>query len=327
MERRGGQRGLQALPGQGSRFWFDVHVDVADFDDAAEPEEEIADLRSELKAIQHAEVLVAEDYPTNQEVVRLHLGEAGHAVTIVDNGAEALQACREKIFDLVLMDVQMPVMDGLEAARRIRSELEAYAFIPIVALTANGEMDMRLNCMQAGMNDILVKPIRRKPLLQAAAAWLSPALDEQAAPAEPATITGDADLARAEALPEQSALDPAMAAALAPPIDWDQAVEEFGGDASLVETVIEGFCAQVDEQLPRIRRALDIEDAATLTAEAHKIRGAAANLVAMPLSEAARQLEQTAKAGDLSGAAQLVDNLTRSYQDLQEFLAAQHTPA
>lgn len=104
-------------------------------------------------------VLLAEDHATNQYVFSAYLRDAGHTVTMVDNGAEAVRAVRDGSFDVVLMDVQMPVMDGLTASRAIRALGGPAATVPILALTASAMPGDREACLAAGMNGHLTKPI------------------------------------------------------------------------------------------------------------------------------------------------------------------------
>jgi len=117
-------------------------------------------------------ILLAEDNPTNQAIARLFLEQAGHALTVVQNGEEVLAACRNRRFDLILMDLQMPIMDGREATRVIRESGPPNADTPILAMTASVEMGTRQACLAEGMNDVLTKPIRRDPFLAAVSRWL-----------------------------------------------------------------------------------------------------------------------------------------------------------
>ena len=112
-------------------------------------------------------VLLAEDHTTNQYVISAYLHGAGHEVTLVGNGAEAVRAVREGDFDVVLMDVQMPVMDGLAAAAAIRALGGPAAQVPILALTASAMPGDRAACLAAGMNDHLTKPITAASLFAA----------------------------------------------------------------------------------------------------------------------------------------------------------------
>ena len=128
-----------------------------------------------------ATILLAEDYPTNQLLVIKHLHKAGYRVDLAENGEEAVTAFLEKEYDLILMDMQMPVMDGPQATKRIRAA-EARrsgasgrpeSRIPIVALTANAMKGYREKCLEMGMDDYLPKPFKRSQLLLAVEKWTS----------------------------------------------------------------------------------------------------------------------------------------------------------
>ena len=116
-------------------------------------------------------MLLVEDEPVNQEVARLFLADVGLDVAIAGNGRVAVDMLRESNFDLVLMDMQMPEMDGLEATRQIR-QLPGRQQVPIVAMTANAFAEDRAQCMAAGMNDFLSKPVEPEKLFETVLRWL-----------------------------------------------------------------------------------------------------------------------------------------------------------
>jgi CheY-like chemotaxis protein len=122
-------------------------------------------------------VLVAEDLRVNQMIVDAMLKAAGHEVTVVANGAEAIQAARTGGFDLILMDIEMPQVDGIEATRAIRDLGGAPGRIPIIALTANAMLEEVSLCRDAGMNDHLTKPIDRARLLELVDRWTERAIE------------------------------------------------------------------------------------------------------------------------------------------------------
>ena len=113
-----------------------------------------------------ARILVVEDNLTNQRVIRLLLEKMGNTVVVAGDGAQAVELCRHEPFDLILMDMQMPVMDGLEATRRLRQLAHPNARVPIVALTANALDEDRQRCLEAGMSGFLTKPIVRQTLVE-----------------------------------------------------------------------------------------------------------------------------------------------------------------
>ena len=143
-------------------------------------------------------ILVVEDYPINQVIVREHLASAGYQVDLAENGREAVEAFREKRFDLILMDIEMPVMDGYEAVRTIRTLEDQQGpqvcasgnerkRTPIVAMTAHAFKGYREKCLQAGMDNYITKPIRRAELLELVDGWI-PTMGRSGPSEEPSTV-------------------------------------------------------------------------------------------------------------------------------------------
>ncbi len=158
----GGDLGLSSAPGAGSTFWFDIPVEVHDPPAPPPPPSQSGPDRERCPL----SVLVAEDNPVNQKILSVVLGKAGHEVRVVATGVEALAALSERAFDVVLMDMQMPDMDGIEATRRIREgERSAGGHVRIVAVTGNAYGSDRELCFEAGMDDFLAKPFRPDVLL------------------------------------------------------------------------------------------------------------------------------------------------------------------
>ena len=231
----------------------------------------------------HARVLLAEDNPINQEVARDLLEQAGLQVTVVSNGQEAVDQIAARAFDLVLMDMQMPVMDGTDATRAIRATPRG-ARIPIVAMTANAFQEDRDRCIAAGMNDHIAKPVDPDALYATVLHWLD---------ACPSPMPE----ALAAATPELSAHESALNALRAiSELDVPQALQLFRGRTDPYLRVLRQFAHMYAGDLPQLKIALDAPSAANVPAllrELHSLQGAAGAIGAVALHRHAERLQAT----------------------------------
>jgi PAS domain S-box-containing protein len=171
----GGQIGVDSQPGQGSTFWFSVRLALADpLGITALPPRDSREAERQLtQGHRGAHILLVEDEPINREVARAQLEGAGLKVDVAANGLDAVNRVRQSAYALILMDLLMPQMDGISAARAIR-RLPAGQAVPIIALTANVLAEEREKCLAAGMNDFLPKPVRPEALYAMVLRWLKP---------------------------------------------------------------------------------------------------------------------------------------------------------
>jgi CheY-like chemotaxis protein len=259
------------------------------------------------------QILLTEDYPTNQQVAMRHLQNAGFQVDLVENGQQAFDAFKRKHYDLILMDIQMPVMDGYEATEAIRNWEEEKRKggdsdnrIPIIAMTAHALKDYRERCLEAGMDDYIAKPLRRKELLAIVDKWTKTIADCRLRNAE----AKDANNSKIR-IPK-SKIESA-------PMDFEMAIEEFEEDKEFLMEVLDGFLETVRNQIEAIRQVILDGDAEVVRREAHSIKGGAANLTAYSLSKVAFELENIGKSGVLEGGTEVLERLEKEFHRLEGY--------
>ena len=299
VEMMGGKIGVNSREGQGSTFWF-----TAVFDAALPGEQTSHELRErgidesdEKTPVGHGErILVAEDNRTNAFVVLAQLQKLGYKADVVMNGAKAVEAVERGGYDLVLMDCEMPIMDGYEATRRIRKSLQPE--IPIVALTADAMPPARERCLSEGMNDYLAKPLELSRLAEVLARWM-PAV-RVPNPARP---------------PSGETAGPEVFI-----FDEESLLRRLMGDRQLAGAVLHGFLDDVPRQLKNLRKLLSEEDASGVRLQAHALKGAAATAGAEALRKTAHTLEKAGNTGHLDPCPELVARAVEEFEQFQHTL-------
>jgi two-component system, sensor histidine kinase and response regulator len=247
----------------------------------------------------HERILLAEDNVVNQLVATHLLEKMGFEVLAVADGQQAVRALEQHHFDLVLMDVQMPVLDGFAATRAIRGPESSVPNrrVPIIAMTAHALKGDRERCLASGMDDYVSKPIDPKDLARVVERWVGG--------------TSDRQVARTAADVVESVQEPVV-------FDRLGLTERLGGDEELIRDVVSCFLDDIPLQLRRLEEHLRAGDAASAGAQAHGLKGAAANVGGAAFSATAHEMERAGRAGRLDAAAALMPELERRFAVLQK---------
>ncbi len=243
-------------------------------------------------------ILLAEDNPVNQKVVLRTLEKRGHQIQLAVNGRIAVDMSAADEYDLILMDVQMPEMDGLTATRTIRhrEQLQGGRRIPIIAMTAHALKGDQERCLEAGMDDYLTKPIKFSDLFETLEKWSTTCAP---VPAEPSASAGD-------------------------PLtifNKSVALEMVAGDTATLQEIADLFLSDCPSLIARISQAINQEDAATLVASAHLLKGSAGYFGSSATSESAAKLEQLGRAEKFTPAADIYAELEQQVTQLTNELS------
>ncbi|SDB03138.1 PAS domain S-box-containing protein [Desulfonatronum thiosulfatophilum] len=345
VELMGSDIAVESQLGRGSTFHFSLVLrKLSAAENSSDISGQIREIsRVEADGIQEKDlpgrILLVEDYPTNRQLAMRYLRKAGYEVDEAVNGAQAVEAFQRQAYDLILMDVQMPVMDGYEATQRIRKlesehsrlpdsdehwpaaigETTHPGFstkshddlkkgpVPIIAMTAHAISGYREKCLAAGMDDYMTKPMRRADLLAMVARWM-----------RHYDVSGEIELDVEKRVSEPLLNDEGHS--FNPPINYGQALSEFENDAQFLHDVLHGFLTNVQRQIQVMAEALGREDAPAIVDQAHSIKGGAANLVAVELARAAGELEDVARKKQLSEGHALLKRLRDAHQQLWDYV-------
>jgi signal transduction histidine kinase/DNA-binding NarL/FixJ family response regulator/HPt (histidine-containing phosphotransfer) domain-containing protein len=321
-EKMDGEVGVESRPGEGSRFWFILPLLTGDplaarSRESAEgegPEPPADPLRREPEARTAAKaetpgaagrILLVEDNPVNRSVAAGMLEALGHQVDVADDGGEGVRSVSLNRYDVILMDCQMPEMDGFEATREIR-RLERRRpepfHVPVIALTAAAFSKDRERCLEAGMDDYLPKPFKLEELAEVLARWLPGNGPEPAEPSEPARA----------AAPGKSVLDPGR-------LDEIRTLQAEAGD-DLLARVVGAYLDSAPGLVEGIETAIRKGDASALADAAHPLKSSSASLGVMRLSELCKELEALGRAGSIDGASELLGELRLEFARVQSAL-------
>ena len=299
----GGEVGVHSAPGAGATFWFTARLGIAERSALALPGDAAAALQdlhsgaAAMQALKDARILLVEDNTFNQQIALEMLEEAGSSVCLANNGAEALDLLQQASFDCVLMDVQMPLMDGLEATRRIRSD-PALADTRVLAMTATATHDDRARCLAAGMDDFIAKPIQPAVMYQTIASWLPVRAPGAELPAPPAVARNRARAAFRPTL----AGDPAI-------VDLSVLAQLLGYHPHKIRKFAFKFLQTTEAGFNEMEAALAAGELQKLRELGHRIKSSARTVGAFGMAELCLALEQLAPDAGIDAARALLDRL------------------
>ena len=289
-------------------------------------------------------ILLAEDNPVNQKLAVVLLQKAGFSVDVVDNGLQAVQKVKDGKYNAVLMDVQMPEMDGLEATGQIRRQTGTGMHIPIIAMTAHALKGDRERCLEAGMDDYISKPLDPRLLLKKLDQWMATGAQEtglaeagkeqesqdysvqpEVFPFEDNALSLDEGLfGETAGMPEQEAAGPVVKPFIEeepePPLDEKAALPRFDNDRAFFLEMCQDFMKNLPARMEELNSSLEKKDAATFSRAAHNLKGVSANFNANAVNRMAEELERLGRQDELDAAGPLLEKLKAELVRLREYM-------
>jgi CheY-like chemotaxis protein len=251
-------------------------------------------------------ILLAEDNAINQKLAVNLLQKSGYSVDVVDNGKMAVEAMLNQPYTLVLMDVQMPEMDGFEATQEFRKKDTAGKKTPIIAMTAHAMKGDRERCLAAGMDDYLSKPLEPKEFHQTLNKWISISIPK----------TGTLDL---DKIPQPETVLQKPVQIPDEPVNMIEALPRFGDDLEFFKTMLGEFTKNLPERIEKLEEAVEQDDIKSVTRLAHNLKGASANFSAEGVRSAAAEIEINGYNGEMTNVSALILRIKDEIPKINKF--------
>lgn len=307
----GGKIWVESRLGIGTSFHFTASFQLGNEEPLSTDKDVV--LASSQLLLEPLDILLADDVEINRALVQAILEPHGHRITFAENGRKALEAYESKRFDIVLMDIQMPEMDGLQATAAIREyerSMGRSVSVPIIAMTAFAGNEDRQTCLDVGMDDYLTKPIKPATLLQLLNTFCPHQVESAEAVKYSIPVAVGSEVT-------QNELDPAVAV-----FAQNELLERLGGRLEMVPRFVGLFCKGVLPELDGLVAALEAENADAVRRHAHAIKGSAGNIAALRIQWTAALMEKIAKEGNLTEVPQQLATLQLEYLAFTETVAA-----
>ncbi|MBI4690198.1 MAG: response regulator [Nitrospirae bacterium] len=260
------------------------------------------------KKIHDVGILVAEDNPINQKLITAMLKKAGYRVDVAGDGRIALDAIEKNNYDIILMDVQMPEIDGFEVTKIIRSKEKGERHNTIIAMTAHALKGDRERCIEAGMDDYIAKPINPRELFKIIENWIKPGVEKHGEPEIKHTYE--------ESVRKTDITDS--------PVDIKSAMERFDNDMGFFKAMLDEFLGYVPDQIQAIEDAVKSGNADEVESKGHSIKGAAGMLSADRVSSIALSIESKGHSREISDVPKLLNDLKYEISRLEDFVKILH---
>ncbi len=259
-----------------------------------------------LSGVSEKRLLLVEDHYINQQAVIPILNRLGlKDIVVADNGLIALDMVHQAHFDLILMDIQMPFMDGYETTRAIRKSDKKFAAVPIIAMTANAVEGDREKCLAAGMNDYLSKPIQKNALVTVLQRWIDGSIAKES-----------------DSVDQSHPLEELDHCSACPIFDDVEAIARYDGDLEVLNMIVESFIQDTPQTFEIVNSALDAGDATVVGAQAHAFKGGAGYIGAKRIQAVAQAMETAGKEGDLETASLLLVKAESEFEHFKKEITA-----